>query len=325
MKLSVILCTYNRSRTLTAALDSVAASQVPKDVDWEVLVVDNNSRDKTREIIETYCERYPDRFRYFFESRQGKSHALNRGIREARGEILAFMDDDVTVEPTWLQNLTAPLQIRAWVGVGGRICPPKDVTVPSWIPLEGDHSMAGSLALFDRGAAPRELTDPPYGTNMAFHREVFEKYGIFRTDLGPCPGNEVRGEDTEFCLRLMNAGEKLLYEPSAIVFHELPENRLRRQYFLTWWFDYGRAFVRTKPRRPDVGLLPRPVISITHRLLISLPMKILRWLLTFDAKERFYAKTQVWMMAGEIAEIHHPWSGTDVPGEGVQSRALSQP
>ena len=90
MKITVILCTYNRCKRLAKALESVAASALPASVDWEVLVVDNNSKDETRQVIEEFCERYPARFRYVFEPRQGKSNALNTGIREARGEIFGI-------------------------------------------------------------------------------------------------------------------------------------------------------------------------------------------------------------------------------------------
>jgi glycosyltransferase involved in cell wall biosynthesis len=76
---------------------------MPESVDWQVLIVDNNSKDQTREVAETFCQRDPSHFRYIFEPQQGKSFALNRGIREASGEILAFIDDDITVEPTFLR------------------------------------------------------------------------------------------------------------------------------------------------------------------------------------------------------------------------------
>src|ERR1700722_6737317 len=108
-KITVIICTYNRCQTLQRALASVAASVLPPDVEWEVLVANNNSTDQTREAIEEFCRKYPGRFRYLLETRQGKSYALNSAIREAHGGILVFIDDDVIVEPTWLQNLTAAL------------------------------------------------------------------------------------------------------------------------------------------------------------------------------------------------------------------------
>ena len=324
MKISVILCTYNRHGSLARALESVAASIVPEPIQWEVLVVDNNSKDATRETIEEYCRRYPDRIRYFFEPRQGKSYALNTGIREATGEVIAFMDDDVTVEPTWLQNLTKPLQNGLYMGSGGQICAPRGVVLPPWIALGGPCSLAGVLALFDRGPVPIELSDPPYGTNMAFRKEVFEKYGVFRTDLGPSVSSEIRGEDTELCLRLMKSGIPLLYTPTAIVYHEVPGKRLEKGYFLKWYFDYGRAFIRTRPRRPDVGVIPRAIIGITNHLLIMLPQKTFQWMLTAGATERFYAKTQVWKVAGEMAEIYNQWSSSRASQKVAKSHALSQ-
>lgn len=118
MNITVILCTYNRCQSLAKALDSVANSMLPSSVECEVLIVDNNSRDRTRQIAEEFCLKYPDRFRYVFEIQQGKSFALNTAIREARGNVLAFMDDDVTVEPTWLQNLTLALDGGEWSGAG---------------------------------------------------------------------------------------------------------------------------------------------------------------------------------------------------------------
>ena len=103
MNITVILCTFNRATSLSKALESVACSELPESVEWEVLVVDNNSSDRTREVIEEYCRQFPGRFRYLFEPQQGLSSARNAGIREARGDVLAFLDDDVMVEAEWLQ------------------------------------------------------------------------------------------------------------------------------------------------------------------------------------------------------------------------------
>lgn len=325
MNLSVILCTYNRALSLGPALESVALSRLPDGVSWEVLVIDNNSKDGTRAAVEAYCARYPGRFRYLFETRQGKSFALNTGLREAKGDVIAFMDDDVVVEPDWLQNLTAPLQGGSYQGTGGRICAPTDVTIPQWISLSGDCSLAGVLALFDRGSVPIELSDPPYGTNMAFHREMFEKFGAFRTDLGPCAGSEIRGEDTEFCLRLMKAGIPLLYVPTAVVHHEIPAGRMKQEYFLTWYFDYGRAHIRSRLRRTDdLWIIPRPLVGIMNHLAFMLPKKIFGWMFTFGEVERFFAKTQVWMIAGETAEIYNQWKADKQLPSKAESRPISQ-
>src|ERR1700722_15182927 len=140
MRISVILCTYNRCQLLAKALESVTASVLPPAVEWEVLVVDNNSHDETRSVVQDFSDRHPGRIRYLVELRQGKSYALNTGIGEALGEVLAFMDDDVTVELTWLRNLTGALENREWAGAGGRIVLQWPPVVPSWLSLEGPYA-----------------------------------------------------------------------------------------------------------------------------------------------------------------------------------------
>ncbi len=304
MRITVILCTHNRCRSLAKALESVAASRLPVSVEWEVLVVDNNSHDQTREVVEDFCARYTGRFRYLFESKPGKSYALNSGIREAHGEILAFMDDDVTVEPTWLQDLTASLYGLDWVGAGGRILPEKAFSRPRWLALSGPYAMPGILALFELGDTPGRLELAPYGTNMAFRKEMFEKYGGFRTDLGPSPGSEIRNEDTEFGRRLMDAGERLRYEPSAVVYHEVPQHRLSKKYFLQWWFDYGRAEIRVRTKRPDFWVIPRHYISISNHILHVLPQRILQWLLASNPEQRFFNRCWAWAAAGHVVELY---------------------
>jgi glucosyl-dolichyl phosphate glucuronosyltransferase len=303
MKISVILCTYNRSASLGKALESVAASTLPSSVDWEVLVVDNNSNDRTREVVAGFSSRYPARFRYLFEPRPGKSHALNSGIREARGDVLAFMDDDVTVEPTWLHNLTAALQDDEWAGAGGRILPAHLFSPPRWLLFEGPYALGTILALFDLGPEAGQLNQPPFGTNMAFRREMFDKYGCFRTDLGPSPGSEIRGEDIEFSRRLMAAGERLRYEPSAVVYHAVPEHRLNKGYFKAFLFDHGRSSVRKIGARPDIWGIRRQYFSMV-KTGVLLAGGTLRWLLTISPQRRFYYKLQVWGTAGAIVEFY---------------------
>jgi glycosyltransferase involved in cell wall biosynthesis len=300
MKITVILCTYNRYEMLRKALESLADSILPEFVSWEILVVDNNSGDQTGEIVKDFCRRYPNRFRYLFEPRQGKSYALNSGIREARGDVLAFVDDDVTVESTWLRNLTADLCGGEWAGAGGRILPQWPCAPPSWLPENEWYGMA-PLAMFDMGPAAGSLTNPPFGTNMAFHRWVFEKHGGFRTDLGPQPNSEIRNEDTEFGGRLLAAGERIKYEPTAVVHHSVPQKRLQKEYFLTWWFDKGRANIR------ETGL-PGDTMWITSgiplHLFRRLAVGVLRWMLTLEPSQRFSYRLTVWLLAGTMIESY---------------------
>jgi len=307
MDITVILCTYNRCQSLSKALESVAASQLPDSIEWEVLIVDNNSKDQTKQVAEGFCRLHPGRFRYWFEAKPGKSNALNTGIGEARGTILAFMDDDVLVAPTWLRNITAPLISGEWAGAGGRICAQEVVAPPPWLALEGPCSLAPMLALFDLGDQAIELKTPPFGTNMAFRKTIFGKLGGFRTDMGPSPGSELRNEDMEFGRRVMAAGERLWYEPSAVVYHAIPENRLTRRYLLRFWYDHGRAMARERGYRPSVYGIPRWCFSIPIMLARPFLINVQVWLKTKDPKTRFFNKGVVWMMMGEMVEMPRVW------------------
>jgi glycosyltransferase involved in cell wall biosynthesis len=307
IKVTVIVCTFNRSESLAKSLQSVAASTVPGSVEWEVLVVDNNSTDRTREAVEDLSRQYPGRFRYLFEPKSGLSHARNAGIREAQGDILAFTDDDVTVDATWLQNLTACLHGTDWAGAGGRTLLPEPFSPPSWLGLQESLEMGGPLAaLFDIGLEPCELKRPPYGANMAFRKNMFEKYGAFRTDLGASPGPDVPrcNEDTEFGRRLIAGGERLRYEPSAIVYHPVPGERVRKDYFLAWWFDYGRALIREKGESAPLWGISRHYFSIPKMIGVCVLPRALKWLSTVDPMERFARKCWTWLMAGEIVETY---------------------
>jgi glycosyltransferase involved in cell wall biosynthesis len=302
MDISLILCTYNRSESLPKALDSVAAQILPESILWEVIVVDNNSRDQTRAVVDDYCRRFPGRFRYLLEIQQGLSRARNAGIQQAMGEIIAFIDDDVVADPNWLQNLTASLRDGQWAGAGGKIVPPKDFHPPKWLTVGGKFDLGGTLALYDNGDLSGHITRAPFGTNMAFRKETFRKYGMFRTDLGRCGNVLLSGEDTEFGERLFRAGERLRYEANAVVHHPVPQERLQREYFETWWFDFGRTRIIERASRPPFLGIPRECISILRLVLLLLPVRALNWLLTLETKKRFYLYCQVWMTLGEVVQ-----------------------
>jgi glucosyl-dolichyl phosphate glucuronosyltransferase len=307
MNISVILCTYNRCQSLAKALESVAASEVPESTSWEVIVADNNSRDETRQIVDGFSQKYPGRFRYLFEARQGKSYALNAAIREAQGDVLAFTDDDVTVEPTWLWNLTAHLfGDGQWAGSGGRTLPASVVTPPRWLALNTHAAVL--YAHFDLGDQPLQLPRPPYGANMAFRRKMFEEHGEFHTYLGPGPPTRPIhrfGEDTEFGYRLIAAGQRLRYEPSAVVYHAVSEERIQKEHFLASSFELGRYSIVQGGKRPSVWGINRNFFSVPYKLGVIL-VQTLRWMLTWNPQRRFDRRCLVWTSAGYLAETCWP-------------------
>ena len=320
MDISVILCTFNRCHLLPEALGSVAASNMPSGITWEVLVVDNNSTDQTREVVEAFSRHHPGRFRYLFEPHPGKSYALNAGIAAAKGDALAFMDDDVTVVPDWLWNLVVPLREGGFAGTGGRIVPRWATVPPSWLPNEVWAS-AGPLVSFDRGAEGHTLEESPFGTNMAYLRRAFVQYGGFRVDLGPCPYNEIRNEDSEFARRLLQARERLYYVPSAVVYHPVTEDRLTKKYFLTWWFDKGRSQIRETGIPEEVVWMIRGIPLVMFRRLARWTVQ---WSITLNPRRRFECKLKAWCSLGLIAECHSTFRSSSAhPEVAVGNRPVS--
>jgi glucosyl-dolichyl phosphate glucuronosyltransferase len=310
MTITVILCTYNRCHSLARTLDSIANSTLPESVAWEVLVVDNNSTDQTRDVVAEISSRIPGRFRYVFEPTQGKSYALNTGIREARGELLAFTDDDVMVAPEWLENLTSALHDSQWAGATGRILLEWKRTPPRWLTTKGPYRMPWVLVGFDLGDDACDLTFT-VGANMAFRKEVFEKYGFFRTDMGPTTECDIRQwrdarcprscEDIELGRRLIAGGERLLYRPNAVVYHPVPEDRVKKEYFLAWHFDYGRGLIRASEVPGARRWLEVP--QYLFGKLTKLAKKTIRWIIALQADQRIFYKAAVWQLVGEIVEI----------------------
>ena len=131
--------------------------------------------------------------------------------------------------------------------------------------------LGGALALIDLGDVPGEMKKAPYGTNMAFRKNMFARYGTFRADLGRCGNSLLSNEDTEFGRRLMSAGERLRYEPTAVVHHPVPMERLNQNYFRNWWFDYGRARVLERGSGPAILGIRRQFLSLPS---LSAPLSI---------------------------------------------------
>jgi glycosyltransferase involved in cell wall biosynthesis len=241
---TVLIATYNRAALLDETLASLARMRVSPGLSWEAIVVDNNSSDDTRVVVERHAPLFPVRLQYLFEGRQGRSSALNAGIQQAAGAVIAMTDDDVHVEEGWLDAACAPL-LAGDPGMGyagGPVRPIWGAPPPRWLDLErGD--LWGTIAIQNHGGEPfvyEERRKVPLGANMAMRRDVFDRIGGFRPDLGRTGGRLVLGQEVpELLLRARAAGLRGMYLPAMVVHHHIPAARLTRRYFRKWWFGKG--------------------------------------------------------------------------------------
>ena len=181
-------------------------------------------------------------------------------------------------------------------GVAGRIVPVWTTPKPRWLVLEAPYRVMSVIVEYNLGDRDQPCTveNPPYGASLVLRRNVFDKYGLFRTDLGPTASGTFRGEDSEYCRRIMSRGEKLMYVSRAVVFHTVPEERTTKRYFESWYFDYGRMLVRTSsPSRASKSYL-----GIPRYLLRKLMTSMWWWTTSFRGKRRFYHRLQVWQING---------------------------
>lgn len=275
MDVTILICTYNRAGLLGSTLDSIAVLRTPEAISWEVLVVDNNSTDDTRAVVEDRQGSFPVPLRYAFERRQGKSFALNSGFALARGAIIAYTDDDVRLPPDWLEHAVRPLLERADIAyTGGPVRPMWEAAPPRW--LEPFGNLGGTIAVKDHGPAPfvfEERRKTPLGVNMAVRRELVERVGGFRIDLGRTGGSLLGQEQAEFFYRTREAGARGLYVPDMVLEHHVPARRLTHAYFRRWWYWKGisQARVHRIHGRTELG------VDLTRvRRLFGVPLFLLR-------------------------------------------------
>jgi glycosyltransferase involved in cell wall biosynthesis len=244
MQFSVVIPTYNRAAELEQTLASLAKINHPGS--WEVIVVDNNSRDATPQAVANAAAQFPTALRYVFEPRAGRSAALNAGIEAATGEIIANTDDDVRFEPEWLLQAAEALSREQCDFVGGKVLPIWRGPRPSWLSDKGGQHWA-VIALLDFGPEPVEFGKryAPLGVNLAFRREAFDRAGLWDRGLGRKAGTLLGQEVREWMLRARAAGLKGMYAPKMVVHHVIPAERMRKRYFRKWsyWHGVSRAML----------------------------------------------------------------------------------
>lgn len=295
---SAIICTYNRADSLRVVLEDMLVQET-SGIAWELVVVDNNSNDRTREAVEAIISRASFPARYLFEPRQGKSFALNSGVSATQGEILAFTDDDMRVDSGWVRAIAMAFARGDCDLAGGRIRAVWPSARPDWYVTSGRYKLMPTNGELDLGGQIVAMNSSPFGGNMAVRRALIEKHGGFRTDLGP-KGRELgRHEDTEFGTRLITAGARCLFIPDAIVDHLIQEKHTTKSYVQQWYFNYGRSSIQES----GTAIFPR-IFGIPRFLFRKACGYLIQWLLAINPRRCFYYRLQTHLTWGSIVQAH---------------------
>ncbi|MGI8503046.1 MAG: glycosyltransferase [Hassallia sp.] len=256
-QISAIICTHNRDTYLGAAIDSLLAQEFA--AGFEVIVVDNNSSDRTSEVVE---QRLSDpRLKYVFEPILGLSVARNTGAKESKGEILAYLDDDAVASSRWLQILYSAYENNSNLAIaGGKVTLlwPPGIQPPQWL----SPGLAGNLGAYDLGDRIVYIEQPgltPRGLNYSIRRSFLKEIGGFDPHLGRVGKNLLSNEELQMTELALQRGRQVAYLPDALVAHNVAPERLNRSWFLNrgWWQGISECYREQLAGKAGIGQLQR--------------------------------------------------------------------
>ncbi|NEO71903.1 glycosyltransferase family 2 protein [Moorena sp. SIO3H5] len=239
--ISAIICTHNREEYLGAAIDSLLQQDF---ADYEVIVVDNASSDRTRNIVDQRLDN--SRLNYVYEPVLGLSVARNTGAATASAAILAYLDDDAVASPRWLKTIYEAYQSNEKLAIaGGKVTLlwPDGITSPSWL----SPDLAGNLGAYDLGETLIEIQNPgltPRGLNYSIRRTFLDKIGGFDVNLGRVGKNLLSNEELHMTELALQDGWQVAYLPDALVAHNVAPERINKRWFLNrgWWQGISECY-----------------------------------------------------------------------------------
>ena len=264
-QISAIVCTHNRDKYLGAAIDSLLRQEFA--AEFEVVVVDNASIDRTRDVVEQRMQAiqasplpHPS-LKYVYETVTGLSVARNTGARESSGQILAYLDDDAVASPRWLQILDAAYQSNEKLAIaGGKVTLlwPAGMTPPRWLSSE----LAGNLGAYDLGETLVYIDRPgltPRGLNYSIRRSFLDQVGGFNISLGRIGKKLLSNEELHMTELALQLGWQVAYLPTATVAHNVASERVKLGWFLSrgWWQGISECYREQVAGRAGVGQLGR--------------------------------------------------------------------
>jgi glycosyltransferase involved in cell wall biosynthesis len=274
---------------------------------WEVIVVDNNSADHTRQVVDEAACDWP-LLRYAFEPAQGLSHARNHGIAAARGEVLLFTDDDVLPDPDWMETTLRGLETHHADACGGYIAPIWEAPPPPWL----TERFYGFLAVRTDRSDDYPITQPgqaPYGANMAIRRHVFERVGPFDTNRGRKGKVLASGEDGEMFERILAAGLTAVFLGRSRVHHKVEAFRLQKRYFRRWRMQNSRNLAISKGVPGSRRVCNIPLYLFPQ--LVRAALRALSARVSAPRDEAFHREILLWHFFGTLQGLWQTWRTQD--------------
>ena len=299
MKLTVIIPTFNRAELLRQTLKSLAGAARPGALEVSVIVVDNNSTDNTKAVVEEWMEQLD--VAYLFEPRQGKSRALNTGIGNADCDLIGMIDDDEEVAENWLDAI-AGVFLNRWDKVdfiGGRYTPRWEAPPPPWLPMQFTgvvgFSNPGEKELAYGGSFKGMMP----GGNAVVKLSAMREVGAYDERLGPVAHDLMGCEDDDMYHRLLEAGKRGFYCPTLNIYHRVPAYRLTKKYFRRWAYGWGASQSviddhRTEYAGPRVMGVPRYMYGTAARGLVRMISNVLKR----RTDQAFGDELSLWVLAG---------------------------
>lgn len=245
MEITVAICTWNRADALRATLQMMTKMMVPKEVSWELIVVNNGCTDHTRNVLKDFEIGLP--IRSLFEPQIGLSHARNCAVRSAEGNYILWTDDDVDVDRNWLAEYTRAFDRNPDCCVfGGPIRPKFAGSPPAWLE-KGWDIVADAYASRDFGDG-QFLLEPgklPYGANYALRLEEQRKR-IYSPSIGRIGNFQSVGDETTLMEELLGTGGRGVWVPTAAVYHRIARERQTVKYLRNYYEGYGHFLTQTK-------------------------------------------------------------------------------
>ena len=239
--ISIIICTYNREKYIRPLLESIAKNDYPT-TDYEIVLVDNNCTDNTHGVCEQFAAAHKEvAFCYVIEPEQGLSAARNKGIKEAKGDIIIYVDDDALVDSDYIRIYAEHFAVYPdTMAAGGPIEPLYETKEPSWM---SPYTKALLTAWMNYGTQVREYPNGRYpgGGNAAYRKEVFDRVGLFNTELGRKGNLLLASEEKDIFDKMKALGMKVLYLPTPVLHHCIPQAKLEEDYFNRLTLQIGRS------------------------------------------------------------------------------------